>query len=103
MTEIAADIRQSHPLVITWVRQLKAFGLVRSLSDPSDKRRTGDRLDRSCLAEARRMLKADKIIEKAYRQLMQDADAELFENLFRIDKPCQVRSFYDRLVRAARP
>lgn len=102
VTEIAADIRQSHPLVITWIRQLTRLGLVRSLSDPSDKRRTVIVLTEAGLAEARRMLKADKIIEKAYRQLMQDADAELFENLFRIDKACQVRSFYDRLVRAAR-
>lgn len=101
VTEIATDIRQSHPLVITWIRQLKVLGLVRTLSDPNDKRRTVVVLTETGLAEARRMLKADKILEKAYKQLMREADAELFETLSRIENACKVRSFYDRLAEAA--
>ena len=32
LTEVAAILRQSHPLVLTWVRQLKELGFVRAIS-----------------------------------------------------------------------
>ena len=40
VTELAGVLRQSHTLVIVWIRELTRLSLVRSKSDPADQRRT---------------------------------------------------------------
>src|ERR1700727_226993 len=40
VTEISALLRQSHPLVINWINQLRAQRLVRTRVDKQDRRRT---------------------------------------------------------------
>src|SRR4051794_18957452 len=40
VTQIASLLRQSHPMVITWARQLATLGLIEAGADPSDGRRT---------------------------------------------------------------
>lgn len=100
ITEIAAAISQSHPLVINWVRQLKALGLVESTTDTHDRRRTIVSLTESGMAEAVRLLEADKLIARAYETLLQQADAPVFDALWRVEAAMRNQSFFDRLVEA---
>ena len=100
VTEIAEALRQSHPLVITWVRQLKALDLIATAVDPADRRRTIVRLTDSGTAEAERMLAADKVIDSAYQTLLDEADAPVFDALWRLEAATRDRSFLERLVAA---
>lgn len=100
--QIAAAIRQSHPLVIGWIRQLKQHGMVETLDDPSDRRRTIIALTETGRAEVRHMLEAHSLIEDAYRQLMQEADADVFDGLWRIEEILRKKGLADRLLRIAK-
>jgi DNA-binding MarR family transcriptional regulator len=97
VTDIAAALRQSHPLIITWVRQLKALDLIATDRDLEDRRRTIVSLTERGIAEAARMLKADKVIERAYRHLMREADAPILDALWRLEAASRDCSFLDRL------
>ena len=99
VTEVATLIRQSHPLVITWVRQLKELGLVSSISDPDDGRRTVLRLTEAGEQEVLRLQWSDEISRAAYLDLLADAGAgeELFHTLWRMEEVCRRRPFEDRL------
>ena len=100
VTQIADALRQSHPLVITWVRQLRALDMIATNADPDDRRRTIVSLTDQGHVEATRMLEADKVIERAYRVLLTEADAPVFEPLWRLETALRDRSFLDRLVEA---
>lgn len=100
ITEIAAAISQSHPLVINWVRQLKALGLVEAITDSRDRRRTIVSLTERGTAEAIRLLEADKVIARAYETLLQQADAPVFNALWRVEAATRDQSFFNRLVEA---
>ena len=100
VTEIAAAISQSHPLVINWVRQLKSLGLVEATTDPNDRRRTIVALTEHGTAEAIRLLEADKVIARAYDRMLEEADAPVFDALWRIEAATRDQSFFDRLVEA---
>lgn len=84
VTQIADKLRQSHPLVITWIRQLEKLKLVRSFADPQDGRRTLIALTAAGRTEARRMAEASEVIGRAYAKLLREADAEVFEPLWRL-------------------
>lgn len=100
VTEIADALCQSHPLVITWIRQLKELDLVRTTVDLDDRRRTIVALTERGTTEAERMLQADLVIEKAYGTLLTDANAPVFDALWRIEAANRERSFLDRLIAA---
>lgn len=97
VTEIASLLRQSHPLVITWVRQLKALGFVEMSGDPADRRRTVVRLTAAGETELRKHRQADAIVARTYAKLMAEAGAEVFEGLWRIEAACRARPMIDRL------
>ncbi|HEY1229701.1 MAG TPA: hypothetical protein VGF26_20520, partial [Ramlibacter sp.] len=40
VTELAALLQQSHPLVIVWIRELTRLAMVKSRDDSADRRRT---------------------------------------------------------------
>lgn len=104
VTEIATMIRQSHPLVITWIRQLKELGLVSSEVCQSNRRRTLLRLTEAGKQEVRQMRKSDRAVTEAYLQLFKDADvgADIFEGLWRIEAACRAKSLQDRLLEASK-
>lgn len=103
ITEIAALIRQTHPAVITWARLLSEAGLVVQERDANDGRRTLIRLTARGEAEVERLRQADAIIAAAYRDLMEEADADIFEGLWRIEEACRQKSVQQRLEEAAGP
>lgn len=84
VTEIAEQLRQSHPLVITWITQLKRLGFVTRSIDSKDARRTLVALTDTGHAEADRMAAASERIGRAYEMILADADAPIQEALWRI-------------------
>ncbi len=99
VTEVATLIRQSHPLVITWVRQLKELGFISSVGDPKDGRRTMLRLTEAGEEEVQRLRRSDELTRVAYLELLSDAgaDMELFRALWRIEEACRRLPFEERL------
>ena len=96
--DIAAAVGQSHPFVIKAVKQLKALGLVDTRSDPKDGRRTIVRLTPKGKLQAQRLLDIRPIFEAAYRQLMREADADIFDSLWRIESALAETDFSERLA-----
>ena len=101
VTLLASALRQSHPLVITWIRALKELGLVTTASDPADARRTIVQLTESGRVEAKQAQRYEAVSAKAFEQLFRECDADVFNALWRIEKACRDRSFADRLRSAA--
>ena len=102
VTEIASTIRTSHPLVITWIRQLKEAGLVVSASDPEDARRTLITLTPLGRDEIERQKAARVLITRAFERLMTEADAPVYEPLWRIEAALRREPFIDRLRKEER-
>ena len=101
VTELAATIRQSHPLAINWVRELKKLGLIETATDPEDGRRTLVRLTEAGLQEAEHCIATDEVIARAYADLMKEADADVFNALWRMEALCRAVPFEERLRTAA--
>lgn len=102
VTELAELLRQSHPLMITWVRQLTALGFVAAKKDANDGRRTVLRLTRAGEAEIARLRKALQVVARAYSELIEECGSDVVEPLWRIEQACQRESFAGRLRRAGR-
>lgn len=97
VTEIADLLRQSHPLVITWIRQLKADGFIRSRADSKDQRRTVLLLTAKGTAEVARLRKALVTMGSVSQQLMDEAAPHLFDALWRIEQSCRRTPFSQQL------
>ena len=97
VTELAATVRSSHPLVITWVRQLREAGLVKTSSDPADGRKTIVSLTARGKREFARHVEARKLIARAFERLMDEADAHVFDALWRLEGELQREPFIERL------
>jgi MarR family transcriptional regulator, organic hydroperoxide resistance regulator len=99
LTELAEILRQSHPLVITWVRLLKAPGFIASTSDPDDGRRTLLSLTPAGRDEVARLRPMLTVVARAYSRLIKESEAELFDGLWRVEEACRREPFADRLRR----
>ena len=97
VTEIASLLRQSHPLVITWIRQLDAAGFVRSRADAKDGRRTVVALTGKGKEEVVRLRDALVSMEAASRRLMDEAGPGVFEAVARMDDACRRTPFSTQL------
>lgn len=97
VTQLATTIRQSHPLAINWVKELKELGLVETATDAGDGRRTLINLTSAGLAEAGRCIAADDVIARAYADLMTEADADVLDALWRMEALCRTIPFEERL------
>lgn len=97
VTDIAARLKQSHPLIITWLRHLEDEGFVRTMQDPADRRRTLVSLTASGRKEARRMREASDVIERVYGELLDEIGIELFDGLLALEAACERRSVVERL------
>lgn len=97
VTEIAALLRQSHPLVIDWVRQLKKDGFIRARIDVKDRRRTLIALTAKGHTEVGRLREALKTMNEASQQLMNAASSGLFDALWRMEEACRRTPFAQQL------
>jgi DNA-binding MarR family transcriptional regulator len=97
VTEIAGLLRQSHPLVISWIRQLKADGLVRSGADAADGRRSVITLSAKGVADVTRLRAALIRMETASQQLLDVGGPGLLDALWQMEQACRQTSFAQRL------
>jgi len=97
VTRLAGVLRQSHPLVITWIRQLQSRGLVKSVADPRDGRRTILALTAKGRAEVKRLRDALSTMGEASQELMDSAAPGLFDALWRMEQACRDKPFVEQL------
>ena len=97
ITEIAATLRQSHPLVITWVRQLHELGLVSSGTDTRDGRRTIVEISAAGEEELGRIRRVLTRMGEVCDQLGREAGVDLIAVLARLDDACRSRPIIERL------
>lgn len=97
VTEISGKLRQSHPLVINWVKQLRSLGFVETRTDASDRRRTMVALTAKGFAEIRRLRNALMRMGETSQALMDEIASGLFDALWRMEQACRREGFADRL------
>lgn len=97
VTEISALLRQSHPLVINWIKQLQDHGFVETRADADDRRRTVVAPTAKGVAETRRLRKALLRMGEVSQALMDEAAPGLFETLWRMEQACRREPFEDQL------
>lgn len=97
VTEISTLLRQSHPLIINWIKQLQAQGLVGTRIDKQDRRRTVVALTSKGVSECRHLRKALIRMGETSQALMDEAAPGLFHALWRMEQACRRESFEDRL------
>lgn len=97
VTELAALLRQSHPLVIVWIKELSALSLVASGADPDDGRRTLVRLTGKGRRELANVRKALVTMEQASAELLALGGKRTWQALWAMELGCRERSFLQRL------
>jgi|SRR5581483_3894706 len=97
VTELSKLLRQSHPLVINWIKQLKTAGFVDMRADDADGRRTVVALTRKGAGEVHRLRKALVTMAEASQELMDEAAPGVFDALWRMEKVCRNKPFVERL------
>lgn len=97
VTEIAEVIQQPHPLLISWIRQLKETGMVETNPDPRDRRRTIVTLTPAGKAQAQLLIDVRPAFEAAYRRLMDETDSDIFDALWRLEGGLRKEGFAERL------
>lgn len=102
VTEISTLLRQSHPLVINWIKQLRDHGFVKTRVDKGDRRRTVVVLTAKGVSEVSRLRKALVCMGEASLGLMDEAAPGLFDALWRMEQACRREPFADRLRNPSR-
>ena len=96
--DIAGAIGQSHPFVIKGVKELKELGLVHVRSDAKDRRRTLVKLTPKGETQARHLVETLPFFEAAYHGLMREANAEIFDSLWRLEEALNKTAFAERIA-----
>ena len=99
VTGLATLLRQSHPLVITWIRELTALSFVASKGDSKDRRRSLIRLTTKGKAEVVRVRQALVLMEQASQHLLDQGGTGLLAALWRMEGACRDMPFAERLRR----
>lgn len=100
VTELAALLRQSHPLVIVWIRELSRLSLVSSEGDPADRRRTVVKLTGKGRRELSKVRSALATMERASSELLNLAGDGAWKGLWSMERGCREHPFVERLKRA---
>ena len=94
---IAASTVQSHPLIHKYVRKLNELGLVETQVDEADRRRTLVALTPAGHAQASKLVAVRQHFVPALESLMREADADVFEGLWRLEDALEARSMANRI------
>jgi DNA-binding MarR family transcriptional regulator len=94
---IAAETVQSHPLIHKYVKQLVKLGLATTEVDAADRRRTYVQLTARGEVQARKLVQVREHFVPALEALMLEADAPIFEQLWRMEAALERRSMTDRI------
>ncbi len=100
VTELASRLRQSHPTIIDWVRELAALKLVTLARGAADKRVNLVSLTEAGRQEAARILAAQAAFEKAYSDLSEEVGGDIFPLLLRLEQACVAKPMASRLREA---
>lgn len=103
ITDMAAELRQSHPTIIEWVRELETLGFVSSAAGEQDRRRTLISLTPAGRAQSELIFTAGAVFERAYAGLCTEIGSDVFEGVLALEQACQRKSMLDRLREAASP
>jgi DNA-binding MarR family transcriptional regulator len=101
VTQIAELIRQSHPLVIGWIKQLASLEFIETRADPRDGRRSVIVLTAAGRAEVRRLRRALVFMGRASQRLTDETSGDLFQALAHMDQTTRREPFVNRLRREA--
>jgi DNA-binding MarR family transcriptional regulator len=101
VSDLAARLRLSHPLMIKLVGSLEEAGLVRVGRDASDARRRPAELTGVGRAEVARVRRAIRVLDAAYAELFAEIGIDLTEATARVEDACLREPFHQRLQRAA--
>ena len=97
VTEIAARLRLSHPLIIKMVEAMTREGFLTSSMDSADRRRRCVSLTEAGRAEARRVAEFTKLIDSALEDVAQEVGFDLYAALVAFDDALQKRPLSERL------
>lgn len=97
VTELAGLLRQSHPLVIVWIRELTRLSLVASKTDPADRRRTLVSLTPKGRREVSNVRKALVTMERASAELLGLGGRNTWQALWSMERGCREQPFLQRL------
>lgn len=100
ITELAGLLHQSHPLVITWIRELEKLALVKTRNDPADKRRRLIALTAKGRRELLAIHTALVTMERASSELLTLMGPDAWEGLWAMERGFRETSFAERLHRA---
>lgn len=103
VTEIARELRQSHQLVMVWIEELKRLALIATAKDPADGRRTIVSLTAGGKAHIARLEAFIAAEARVFEGLMEEADAQVFEALWRLEKALRERPYGERLRQELKP
>lgn len=101
VTDLAGLLRQSHPLVIVWIKELTRLSMVRSKGDPADGRRTLVMLTKRGREELEHVRKALVFMEQASTELLDSAGADAWQMLWSLERSCKELPFLQRLKEKA--
>ena len=97
VTELAGLLRQGHPLVIVWIKELSRQGLVTSKTDPADGRRTLVSLTSKGRKEVSNVRKALVTMEHASAELLNLAGTNAWQALWSMERASREQPFSKRL------
>lgn len=97
VTELAGMLRQSHPLVIVWIRELTRLSMVKSRNDPGDRRRTLISLTAKGRNEVVSVRKALRVMERSSAELLELAGPDAWRMLWSMEHHGREMSFLQRL------
>ena len=101
VTEIAARLRLSHPLIIKMVEAMTRDGFLTSAMDSADRRRRCVSLTAAGRAEAKRVAKFTKLINNALDDVADEIGVDLYDALVAFENALQRQSLSARLRNAA--
>jgi DNA-binding MarR family transcriptional regulator len=99
VTELSTLLRQSHPLVITWIKELTSLSFVAAKGDRKDRRRSVVTLTAKGKTEVRRVRAALVVMEQASMRLLDQGGKGLLAALWRMEGACRDMPFAEQLRR----
>jgi GNAT superfamily N-acetyltransferase/DNA-binding MarR family transcriptional regulator len=99
ITELAADIGQSHPAVSQVVRQMTKAGVVETAKAAADSRKTLVRLTDAGRATAERLAPQCRDVAAAVDELLDQVGPGFWDSLLAVEEALAVRSMADRVRR----
>ncbi|RYG97180.1 MAG: MarR family transcriptional regulator [Alphaproteobacteria bacterium] len=102
VTQLAGLLRQSHSLVIVWIRELCNLSLVDTWADPDDGRRTLVVLTSRGLKEVQNLRQALVTMQQASSEVLGPNDQALWQALWQVESSLRDKPFLSRLQELGR-